>query len=145
MSFLKKMITAPHGLLDVKLERDSLKRGETLKGTLIFSSTENFFSDMVRCEVECIELFQHLQTVENMQQQLVTDARVVSSVTQQLKGQTSFKKGEKISLPFAILIPENSYPSLSSGAVNDIWSVKGIVAVHGRPDINMQIHFQVLR
>ena len=144
MSFLKKMITAPHGVLEIKLEKNDVNRGEKLKGVLLFSAMEDFISNMVRCEIDCIELFPHMQTVENMQQQMVTDTRVVYSVRQQLQGQTRYKKGQKTSLPFAILVPENSFPSLSSDVVNDIWTVKGVVAVNGRPDITTQIHFQVL-
>jgi hypothetical protein len=144
MSFLKKMISAPHGVLEIKLEKNELTRGGTLKGVLLFSSMENFVSNMVRCEIEHTELFQHPQLAENMQQQMVTDARVLYSATQQLLGKTRYRKGQNISLPFAILIPKDSSPSFRSDFVNDIWTVKGVVAVDGRPDITTQIHFQVL-
>ena len=136
-------MTAPHGVLDIKLENNVIKRGETIKGILFFSAMESFSSNMVRCEVECVELFSHLQTGESTPQ-MVTDTRVVYSKTQQLQGQTSYTKGQKISFPFEIQIPENSFPSLSNDAVNDIWSVKGVVAVQRRPDITTVVHFQVL-
>ena len=143
MSLLKKIITPPHGALDIKLENNVIKRGEALKGTLFFSAMENFRSDMIRCDIECIELFNHMQINESTPQ-MITDTRVVYSTTQQLQGQTSYTKGQKISLPFEVQIPENSFPSMSSDAVNDIWSIKGVVVVPRRPDITTTVHFQVL-
>ncbi len=144
MSFLKKIVTSPNGILDITLEKNDVRRGESLKGILSFSAMESFLSNMVRCEVECLELFQHMQTGDSMQPQMVADTRVVYSITQQLQGQTHYKKGQKISLPFEVPIPADSFPSLKSDAVNDIWNVKGVVAVHRRPDVTTTAQFQVL-
>lgn len=147
MGFLKKMVgivTAPHGNLDLKLQTDIVDLGQTLTGDLLFAANENFVSNMVRCEIECTQLFYHTQMVENSQQ-MVTDATVLYSAKLQLQGQMSYKKGQKISLPFTILIPNDSTPSLKREFLNISWTVKGVVAVNGRPDITTQkIPFQVL-
>ena len=81
MSFLKKIVTSPHGVLDLKLESNIVSRGEAVRGALIFSSKDDFVSDMVRCEIECSELFQNMQMVENMQQQMVGKNLVNVSLT----------------------------------------------------------------
>jgi sporulation-control protein spo0M len=147
MSLFKKManiVSAPHGSLDLKLQTDVLYLGQTLKGDLLFVAKENFASNMVRCEIECIQLFYHTQMVENSQQ-MVTDATVLYSARLQLQGQMSYKKGETIKLPFTILIPNDSAPSLERDFVNISWTVKGVIAVSGRPDITTQkIPFQVI-
>ncbi len=148
MGFFKKMVdlvTTPHGVLDLRLESNIVSRGESLKGVLLFSANETFISNMVRCEIECVELFQNIQMTENGQQRLVVDNRVLYSAKTQLQGQKSYRKGQKISLPFAILIPDDSSPTLKKDVIQDTWTIKGVVAVDGRPDITtLKIPFEVL-
>jgi hypothetical protein len=147
MSFLRKMVgtvTAPHGNLDLKLQTDVVNLGQTLNGVLLFDAKENFLSNMVRCEIECIQLFYHIQMVENSQQ-MVTDATVLYSEKLQLQGQMRYKKDQKISLTFTFLIPNDSSPTLNRDIINVSWTVKGVVAVNGRPDITTQkIPFHVI-
>jgi hypothetical protein len=66
----------------------------------------------------------------------VTESSIAFVANPVLVGQTSFGVGENRSFPVNFVIPSGSKPSNQGVDTRVVWTIKGVVAVDGRPDIN---------
>jgi hypothetical protein len=154
MGFFKKMhdkVTVPHGNLELKLDSWAVTLGQSLVGSLNFSAEEDFECTEVRCEVECKETARVIKYSydPNLRRSVPYETRetaVLYAAKPTLSGPTHFINGEKRSFPVNIALPPAS--RITYGGIDQqvVWTIKGVVAVDGRPDITTDtVEFQVIQ
>ncbi len=142
MSLFKKLrekVTPPRVNVSLFLKDQLFYLGGNVEGTVQVESQEEFDCTEVRCELECIERVRKTKRVYNTAlkrevEQQVWESAVIFSARPQLAGPLHISEGFIQSFQFKILIPPGAQPSLKSMDRIVVWSLKGVVAVEGRPD-----------
>jgi hypothetical protein len=142
MGFLKKFankLTAPEAYVQLRLANYSAALGENLQGTLNVNSKEDFETTEVRCEISCVERAKVLRQVydaglKRSIPQMVDESVVIYSAKPTLSGASHFTNGENRSIPININIPAGARPTYAGIDRRVTWTVKGVLAVDGRPD-----------
>jgi hypothetical protein len=146
MGFFKKLkdkVTAPKVALDLRLEKFSFALGEDLVGTLNLSVQEDFECTEIRCEINCTEQARVIRYVydpnikRNVPQE-VTETRVLFAAKPTLNGPTRLITGENRVCKLKMPIPTGAKPTFNGGNNTVSWTVKGVIAVDGRPDATSQ-------
>jgi hypothetical protein len=70
---------------------------------------------------------------------VVDDSAVIYLTKHALCGPTHFANGENRSIPININIPAGARPTYSGGDQRITWTIKGVLAVDGRPDKTTEI------
>jgi hypothetical protein len=142
MGFLKKFtnkLTAPDAAVHLRFDCYSVPVGDNLQGTLNVASKEDFETTEVRCEIACVERAKVIKqvydaTLKRSIPQVVEESIVIYSAKPAFSGPSRFAKGEARAIPVNINIPSGSRPTYSGGDRYVIWTIKGVLAVDGRPD-----------
>ena len=142
MGLFKKFtnkFTAPDTNLQLNLNKFSVALGENLDGTLIVSSKEDIEAEGVRCEIQCVEQAKVIKQVYDSQLRRtlpreVQDSAVLFSARPALCGLTHFSNGETRNFAVNVNIPAGGQPTYQSIDRRVTWTIKGVVAVDGRPD-----------
>ncbi len=142
MGFFKKFtnkLTAPEASVQLRLSNYSVSLGENLQGTLNISSKENFETTEVRCEITCIEQAKVIRVVYDAAlkrsiPRVVDESSVIYCAKPTLCGSTHFANGENRSIPINFNIPIGARPTCAGVDQRVIWTIKGVLAVDGRPD-----------
>ena len=142
-SFTNKF-TAPKASLQLNLSKFSAELGENLTGSLVVGSREDFDVTEVRCEVQCVEQARVIKQVydpglKRMLPKEVMDSAVLFAAKPILSGPSSISNGETKSFPVSLNIPAGGRPTYQGMDKRVTWSVKGVVAVDGRPDVTSRI------
>jgi sporulation-control protein spo0M len=147
MSFFKKLkskLTAPEANVELKLGKYSVALGENLDGTLTVSSKEDFDATEVRCEIQCVEQAKVIR--EEYDSQLgrslpreVQDSAVLFAAKPALSGPTHIGSGETRDFPLSVNIPAGGCPTYQALDRRVTWTIKGVVAVDGRPDATSKV------
>jgi hypothetical protein len=154
MDFLKKIhnkLTAPDSNLELRLTNWSVVAGQNLDGSLILSSKEDFDCTEVRCEINCAETTRVIRytydpAVKRSLPHEVMETAVVCSLKPILNGSTHFYNGENRNYPINVAIPHGGLFTNHGSDRKVVWSIKGVVAVDGRPDITTNTaEFQVIQ
>ena len=161
---LFKSFKAPNASATLNISKDNYNLGETITGELLVTSQEDFEADEIRTELVGIEKMrvggEPLKGASETQ-----ETRLYSSSTPQTqsgtireyimyRGQT--KVSQKLKVPngynqqfsFNITVPAGLGPTFT-GLRRDgqwlerTWTIKGIVAVGGRPDVEAKRNIQV--
>ena len=142
MGFLKKFtnkLTAPEVSVQLRLSNYSISLGENIQGNLCVISKEDFESTEVRCEIACIEQAKVIREVYDAAlkrsiPRMVDESAVIYCAKPTLCGPTHFANGENRSIPINFNIPAGSRPSYAGVDRRVTWTIKGVIAVDGRPD-----------
>jgi hypothetical protein len=142
MGFLKKFtnkLTSPEASVQLRLSNYSVLLGENIQGNLNVISKEDFESTEVRCEIVCIEQAKVIREVYDASikrsiPKMVDESAVIYSAKPTLSGPTHFANGENRSIPLDFNIPAGSRPTYTGVDRRVSWTIKGVVAVDGRPD-----------
>jgi len=142
MSLFKKLrekVTSPKVNVSLVLKKPLFSLGDAVEGDLKVESEEEFDCTEVRCELECVERVRKTRRVYNEAlkrevEQQVWESAVIFSAKPQLAGALHIPEGFVQSYCFKILIPPGAQPSFKSLDRVVVWSLKGVVAVDGRPD-----------
>ncbi|MEM1586970.1 MAG: hypothetical protein QXX99_05745 [Candidatus Bathyarchaeia archaeon] len=142
MSFLKKLaekVTPPKVSLRLNLSENVVFLGGNLKGDLFISSDEDFDAEEVRCELLCVESarVQRLFYDPSLKREVLRDVWetvTIYSAKPCLSGPTHISRGFSASFPFSIQIPITTKPTTKGVDRRVTWTIKGVVAVNGRPD-----------
>lgn len=153
MGFLKKFsqhLVAPKAETTLNLFNEYVVLGDNLEGTFTVISNETFDADEVRCELDCTETTQVLRsiydpTLKRMVTRQVTENRILYQVNPVCNPATQIVTGVRREFRFNINLPAGGRPTLMSANDEVRWEIKGVVAVHGRPDLTTEIiQFQVI-
>jgi len=153
MGFLKKFtnkLTAPDATVHLRFDNYSIILGNNLQGTLNIVSKEDFETTSVRCEIDCVERAKVIKNVydpalKRSIPRVVEESCVIYSAKPTLSGPSHFSKGEARALPVNVSIPAGARPTYAGVDRNVTWTIKGVLAVDGRPDKTTDIsEIQVL-
>lgn len=161
---LFKSFKAPNASATLNISKDNYALGETITGELFITSQEDFEADEIRVELIGIEKMrvggEPLKGASETQ-----ETRLYSSLTPQTQSGTireylmfrgQAKVSQKLRIPngynqqfsFTMTIPAGLGPTFT-GLRRDgqwlerTWTLKGIVAVGGRPDVDAKRNIQV--
>ncbi len=153
MGFLKKLqghLVAPKADVNLQLTEQYAVLGDNLEGTLTVLPHETIDADEVRCELNCAETAQVMRTeydpvIKSMVARQVTENRILYQTKPACNPATQLVNGIARNFKFSINIPAGARPTYMSTNDNVRWEIKGVIAVHGRPDVTTEtIEFQVI-
>ena len=141
--FFKKFtnkFTAPNANVQLKLNQYSVTLGENLECTLTVSSMEDFDVTEVRCEISCVEQARVIRQEYDPQLRRtlpreVQESSVLFSAKPVLSGPTHLANGETRDFTVSVNIPAGGRATIQGMDRSVTWSIKGVVAVDGRPDL----------
>lgn len=143
MSFFKKFtnkLTPPGASATLKFSSYCVALGENLSGSLAVCSREDFDATEVRCEIQCVERAQVIKQVYDAElrrtiPRSVEESAVLFSARPAMSGATHLACGETRDFPFSINLPAGGRATYQAVDRRVTWTVKGVVAVDGRPDV----------
>jgi len=154
MSFFKSIknrLTTPKANISLKLNKTSFALGENVEGTLTISSSEDIQATEIRCEIECVEETKTTTQVwdearRNYVTKPVSASATLYSGKPTLSGPLKMSNGYTGSFPLSTNIPAGGRPTYKSVNDNIAWSIKGVIAIDGRPDVtSTKTEIQVLQ
>ena len=154
MSFFKSIknrLTPPKANISLKLNKTSFALGENVEGTLTISSSEDIQATEIRCEIECVEETKTTTQVWDEAHRTYVTKPVSASATlysgkPTLSGPLKMSNGYTGSFPLSTNIPAGGRPTYKSVNDNIAWSIKGVIAIDGRPDVtSTKTEIQVLQ
>lgn len=142
VGFLKKFtnkLTAPEAAVQLRFPSYSVALGENLQGTLNVASKEDFETTEVRCEIACVEQAKVIKEVYDAAlkrtiPQVVDESVVIYNAKPALSGPAHFTNGENRGIPIKVNIPAGARPTYTGLDRRVTWTIKGVLAVDGRPD-----------
>jgi hypothetical protein len=142
MGFLKKFtnkLTAPDAFVQLRFNNYSVTLGDNLQGNLNVNSKEDFESTEIRCEIVCVEQAKVIREVYDASlkrsiQRVVDESVIIYSAKPALSGPSRFVNGENRSIPVNMNIPAGARPTYAGVDRRVTWTIKGVLAVDGRPD-----------
>jgi len=142
MGFLKRFtnkLTSPDASVQLRIANYSVSLGDNLQGTLSVSSKEDFETTEIRCEIACVEQAKVIKEVYDAAlkrsiPQVVNESAVIYSAKPALSGPSHFTSGETRAIPVNINIPAGARSTYAGVDRRVTWTIKGVVAVDGRPD-----------
>lgn len=153
MGFFKKIeghLVAPKADVNLQLSDQYVVLGDNLEGTFTVSPHEDIKADEIRCEIKCIETVQVMRTeydpaIKSMVTRQVTETRILHQEKPPCNPATELVNGINRAFKFSVNIPAGSRPTYMSTNDTVQWEIKGVVAVHGRPDLTTkEMQFQVI-
>lgn len=143
MSFFKKFkdrLTAPSARVSLQFGKSMFALGENAEGTLSVSSDEEFDAKEIRCEMECVEeakriKYVHDPSVNREVLKEVQESATLFSARPSVSGPIHLTKGFSQAFPINVNIPAGGRPTFKSLDSKVTWTIKGVIAVDGRPDI----------
>ncbi|MCP8315892.1 MAG: hypothetical protein H3Z52_03040 [archaeon] len=154
MSFLRKLkekVTPPKANVSLNLSKNTFALGEDLEGTLVLNSEEEFDASEVRVEFRCIERKKEKRYEWNEQTRRgewkeFWETATLYSTDLKVSEELHLTQGYKKEFSFRINIPASGRESYRSVDGSVIWSVKGVLAIKGRPDATSKtVEVQVIK
>jgi hypothetical protein len=153
VGFLKKLtgrFTKPNATVSLTILKSTFELGEDLKGAFVVSSEEEFDATEVRAELRCVEKKKREKMEYDDEGRKVHrvywDQATLHSADPRASGKLHLASGFNKTFPFSVNIPaggRESYDSVDGGVT---WSIKGVIAIDGRPDVTSEtVEIQVIR
>lgn len=147
MGFFKKLkdkMTLPQASVLLKFNKTSYIAGENLEGTLTVNSKEEFDATEIRCEIQCVEEARKMRRVyeERLHREVdqeFWDSATLFSARPALSGSTHLTNGYAQDFPFTINLPVSGPATCRSLDRKVTWTIKGVIAIDGRPDVTSRI------
>jgi DNA-directed RNA polymerase subunit RPC12/RpoP len=139
LSFLKKKLTPPKASISLELAKWRFSPGETLEGKLVINSEEDFDADGIRCEIECVEeiksrVSEYDSASKRMVERDVWNRIIHFAEKPTVCGPIQIARGSTHAFPISIKLPTSAWLTYRGGDRKLTWSIKGVIAVKGRPD-----------
>ena len=153
MGFLKKFsdhLTAPKADVNLQLFDEYVVLGDNLEGTLTVTPHETIDAEEIRCELASVETAQVMRTeydpaLKRMVTRQVTETRTLYQTHTVCNPSTQLVPEVTRTFKLCVNIPAGSRPTFMSTNDNVMWEIKGVIAVHGRPDVTThKMQFQVI-
>ncbi len=153
MDFFKKIgnhLTAPKADVNLQLLDQYVVLGDCLEGTLTVMPHEVIDAEEIRCELNCTETAEVIRPVydpviKRTVPRQMTENRVLYQTNAVCNPPTQLINGVSRDFRVSVNIPVGARPTFTSINDNVQWQIKGVVAVHGRPDVTTEtLQFQVI-
>ena len=135
---LFKRLKTPKATISITLEKGEFSLRDPLIGTVNVSSSEDFDADEIRVEFEATEWTCATQSMDIEGNQRTVTARQTNRIHEgktAITGRIHVTDGFRKDFPFSINLPQGVPPSYQGKNATNIWKIKGVLAVKGRPDI----------
>ena len=150
MSFLKRF-TKPKTTVSLTIPKSTFELGEDLKGAITVSCQEEFDATEVRAELRCIEKkkkekWEYDPRLRREIRREYWDQATLHSADPKASGPVHLVPGFQKTFPVGVNIPAGGRESFDALDAGVSWSIKGVVAIKGRPDVTSEtIELQVIR
>ena len=153
MGFLKKLeehLVAPKADVKLQLSDAYAVLGDNLEGIFTVTPHEDIRAEEIRCEVRCQETVQvnrneYDPAIKMMVNRQVTENRLLYQAKPPCNPAVNLANGLTQTFKFSVPLPAAGRPSFMSAMDSVQWEIKGVVAVHGRPDVTTkEIFLQVI-
>lgn len=150
MGFFKRF-TKPKASISLTIPKTTVELGDDLKGAIAVSCQEEFDATEVRAELRCIEKRRRERMVydENLKREVrrvYWDVATLHSADPKASGEFHLVPGFNKTFPVSVSIPAGGRESFDGLDANITWSIKGVVAIKGRPDVTSETaELQVIR
>ena len=154
VGFFKKLtgrFTTPEASVSLTTPKSTFELGEDLKGAIVVSSKEEFDATEVRAELRCVEKKkrekrEYDERRRRKVRRVYWDTATLHSVNPRASGALHLTPGFNKTFPFSVNIPAGGRESFDSVDGGVTWSIKGVVAIDGRPDVTSgTAELQVIR
>ena len=148
---LFKRFKKPKTSVSLTLPKSTVELGEDLKGAITVSSQEEFDATEVRAELRCVEKrrrerYEYDDRLRRNVRRVYWDASTLHSVDPKASDKLHMLPGFQKTFPFNVNIPAGGRESFDGLDANVTWSIKGVVAIDGRPDVTSEtMELQVIR
>lgn len=150
MGFFKRF-KKPKAGVSLTIPKTTVELGEDLKGAITVESREEFDATEVRAELRCVEKRRRERYVYDRElrrevRRVYWDTATLHSTDPKASGKLHMVPGFKKTFPIKVNIPAGGRESFDGLDANITWSIKGVVAIKGRPDTTSEtIELQVIR
>lgn len=150
MSFLKRF-TKPKSSVSLTVPNVTVEMSGELKGAITVDCNDEFDATEVRAELRCVEKRRRERWVydertKHQVRQVYWDAATLHAADPKVSGGFHLLPGFKKTFPLSVNIPAGGRESFDGMDANVKWSIKGVVAIKGRPDVTSEtIELQVVR
>lgn len=150
MGFFKRF-RKPKVSVALTMPRSTIELGEDLKGAITVSSEDEFDATEVRAELRCVEKKRRERLVYDKNRdrevrRVYWDRVTLHSDNPKASGELHLIPGLRKTFPVRVNIPAGGRESFDGIDSNVTWTVKGVVAIKGRPDVTSEtIELQVIR
>jgi hypothetical protein len=150
LSFFKRF-TKPKSDVSLTIPKHTVELGEELKGAIAVSVEDEFDATEVRAELRCVarrrrEKLEYNRRLKRNVQRVYWDHAILHSADPKASSKLHLVPGFKRTFPFSVSIPAGGRESFDGLDANVTWSIKGVVAIDGRPDVTSEtIELQVIK
>lgn len=150
MGFFKRF-TKPKASVSLTIPKTTVELGDDLKGAIAVSCQEEFDATEVRAELRCTEKRRRERMVysEKLKREVrrvYWDVATLHSDDPKASGEFHLVPGFNKTFPVSVNIPAGGRESFDGLDANVRWSIKGVVAIKGRPDVTSEAaELQVIR
>jgi len=146
VSFFKKLkdrFTTPKATVSLTIPKNTFELGEDLKGAIVMSSQEEFDATEVRAELRCTdkrrrEKSEYDERQRRHVQRVYWETVALHSADPKVSGALHLTVGFNQTFPFSVNIPAGGQETFDSADASVTWSIKGVIAIEGRPDITSE-------
>lgn len=147
---LFKRFKKPKSSVSLTIPKRTFGLGEDLKGAITVSCEEEFDATEVRAELRCIEKRRRERWERDDRgrnvRRVYWDQATLHSANPKASDKLHMIPGFKKTFPINVNIPAGGRESFDGLDSNVTWSIKGVVAIKGRPDVTSEtIELQVIR
>jgi len=140
---LKERVTKPKAIVSLSLNKSTFALGENLEGTLAVTSEEEFDATELRAEFRCVEKRKKGRYVWNEatkrnEWKEEWETATLHSADVRASGEFHLTPAYRKEFLFSTSIPAGGRESYGSVDASVTWSVKGVLAVKGRPDVTSE-------
>lgn len=144
MGFLNRF-TKPEAKVLIKTSKKTIGLGDNLDVIITLSSQDEFDASEVRAELICIEKRRREKWIYNEKlrrnvRRTNWDIATLHSAHPKASGKLHVVPGFKKAFPVNIHIPAGSRESFDGLDANVRWTIKGVVAIKGRPDLTSRTY-----
>ncbi len=144
MGFLSRF-TKPEAKVTIEISKKTIGLGDKFNVIITLVSQDEFDASGVRAELECIEKRRREKWVYNERshrkvRRTYWDIATLHSAHPKASGKLHVVPGFKKTFPVDINIPTGGRESFDGLDANVRWTIKGVVAIKGRPDLTSRVH-----
>jgi hypothetical protein len=146
-----KRFKKPKTGVSLTVPKSTFELGEDLKGAITVDSEEEFDATEVRAELRCVEKkkrerWEYDERSRRNVRRVYWDMATLHSADPKASGGMHLVPGFKKTFPFSANIPAGGRESFDALDAGVTWSIKGVVAIKGRPDATSKtMELQVIR
>jgi hypothetical protein len=150
LGFLDRL-RKPKASVSLNVTKTTQELGADLNGEINVSCQDEFDATEVRAELRCVERRRRERMVYNEKlkrevRQVYWDVATLHSADPKVSGEMHMLPGFRKTFPLSVNIPAGGRESFDGVDASVSWSIKGVIAIKGRPDVTSKtLELQAIR